>query len=167
MKKFIMFALMLALAFNLAACSSSNNSSSNKKDKKETASSAADLKKPLVKFYMNLSKVINAKDVDLNQYEKADQPTPEMKNAASESAAAVVAELNKVSIPAQLDSKKSEIKTAMKDLTDSYQMKVDELKKDNPSLDAANAAFTKGEDELGQVFLSVKLLKPSLLKEVQ
>jgi ABC-type transporter Mla subunit MlaD len=54
----------------------------------------------------------------------------------------------------------------LKDIADSYQAKADELKKASPSLDAANATFTKGVDELGKVFESVKLFKPDLGKGV-
>jgi hypothetical protein len=89
-----------------------------------------------------------------------------MKTKASAASAAVATELNNIQIPAELKDQKSDLEAAVKDITASYQMKADELKKDTPSMDAANASFTKGQDELGKVFESVKLLKPDLSKQV-
>ncbi|MCM2533187.1 hypothetical protein NDK43_13255 [Neobacillus pocheonensis] len=120
----------------------------------------------MVKFYMELAKKINEKDADLNVYESKDQPTPEMKAKASQSAADVVEQLKQIPIPSELNNHKDELKAALTDITDSYQAKAEELKKDAPTLDRANAMFTRGEDKLGNVFEEVKLGKPSLSKEV-
>lgn len=166
MKKILLTVSAFTLALGLAACSSNNSGSTEKKSTTGTETAKADLKKPMVKFFMNLSKKINAKDADLNTYENAEQPTPEMKPAASASAAAVAEEIKTIKVPAELKSKQADIESALKDFVDSYQAKAEELKKDAPSMDAANATFTQGEDKLGKVFLSVKLLKPSLNKEV-
>lgn len=165
MKKILLVVSVFTLAFVLGACSS-NSGEEAKKETKSAEANKADLKKPLVKFYMELARKINAKDADLNKYENAEQQTPEMKPAASASASAVAQEIKSIQVPADLKTKKADIEAALKNIADSYQAKSEELKKDAPSLDAANAEFSQGEEKLGQVFLSVKLLKPSLNKEV-
>jgi hypothetical protein len=176
MKKILMVASALTVAIGLSACSSKDTAKTDNKETKEVAASKeTDVKKPLVKFYMDLGQKINDRDVDLNTYETkaakaATDPTvkitPEMKTKASAASAAVAAELNNIQIPAELKDQKSDLEAAVKDIAASYQMKADELKKDTPSMDAANASFTKGQDELGKVFESVKLLKPDLSKQV-
>lgn len=165
MKKIFLLASVLTLALGLAACSSSSDNAA-KKENKGTETAKTDLKKPMVKFFMDLSKKINAKDADLNTYENAEAPTPEEKQAAITSATAVAEEVKSIQVPTELKSKKADLESALKDIADSYQAKAEELKKDAPSLDAANATFTQGEEKLGKVFTSVKLLKPSLNKEV-
>lgn len=176
MKKFLVLLSALTMAIGLAACSSNSASS----EKKETKTASADTKKVdvkqvLVKFYMDLYNNINQKDEDLNTYEglvdkKAEDSTvvitPDQKAKASDSAAAVAAYLNGLQSPADLKDQKAGVDAAIKDLAASYQAKADELKKDAPNLDAANAAFAKADDELGTVFVNMKLFKPSLAKQV-
>jgi type II secretory pathway predicted ATPase ExeA len=116
---------------------------------------------------MKYSDTINQKDADLNAYELSEEePTPEMKAKASESAEAVAEELKNVQIPKELNKQKADLETALKDINDSYVAKAAELKKEESSLDAANTTFTQGEERLGKVFESLGLGKPSLNKEV-
>lgn len=176
MKKFFLLLLALTMAFGLAACSSNNETKTDKKETKEAAApKVTDVKKPLVKFYMDLGKRINDKDVDLNSYDAlaakaAEDPTvkieAEQKTKASEAAAAVAADLKTVQVPAELKDQKSELEAAIQDFSASYQAKADELKKDTTSFDAAEATFAQGEEKLGKVFESAKLLPPSLGKQV-
>lgn len=161
MKKLLVLTLAFTFAMGLTACSGTDNGGTKKKN---TTAAQTDVKKPLVKFYMELTKKINANDADLNAYEAA--PDASLAEKASDSAAAVAKEIKAIQIPKELNEKKADLNAALKDIADSYQAKVDELKKDSPSLDSANAAFTKGVDELGEVFESVKLFKPDLGKEV-
>jgi hypothetical protein len=161
MKKLLVLAMAITFAIGLTACSGTNNGGTKKKT---TTTTQTDVKKPLVKFYMDLTKKINAKDADLNAYEAA--PEASLKAKASDSAAAVASEIKATQIPKELSKQKADLNVALKDIADSYQAKADELKKASPSLDAANATFTKGVDELGKVFESVKLFKPDLGKEV-
>jgi hypothetical protein len=176
MKKFLVLLVALTMAIGLAACSSNNEAKTEKKDTKETAAAKdATVKKELVKFYMDLGKTINEKDVDLNSYEAtaakaAQDPTikvdPALKAKAGESAAAVAAAIKEVQVSAALKDQKGDLKSALQDYAASYQAKADELKKAAPSFDAADASFTKGEEKLAKVFESVKLLAPSLGKQV-
>ncbi|MGG1677266.1 hypothetical protein ACIFOT_16130 [Neobacillus sp. NRS-1170] len=178
MKKFLLLLSALIMAVGLAACSSSNEEKTAKKDTKEAQEAAApkvDVKKELVKFYMDLGKRINAKDADLNAYvakaskedaKPEELPTAEDRAAASASAAAVAADLNSLQIPAELKDKKADLEAAVKDYAASYQAKADELKKDKPVFDAADATFAQGEQKLAAVFESAKLLAPSLDKQV-
>lgn len=164
------------MAMGLAACSSNNDAKTEKKDTKAAAASKKDEVKPeLVKFYMGLYKTINEKDADLNSYQDAadkakEDPSkkidPELKPKATDSAAAVVTALKSVQIPAVLKDQKADLEGALQDYTASYQTKADELKKDAPSFDAADATFTQGEEKLAQAFKSVKLFAPSLGKQV-
>ncbi|MDP4169614.1 MAG: hypothetical protein Q8906_03315 [Bacillota bacterium] len=160
MKKVVLFVSAVTLALGLAACSTQSEK------KVAPAVSAKEVKTALVKFYMGLSKKINAKDADLNTYESADTPTPEMKAPASASAAAVAEEVKAYAIPAELKKQKVDLQEVLKDFADSYQAKADELKKDKPSLDAANATFAQGEQKLGKIFVDAKMLQPSFSKEV-
>jgi maltose-binding protein MalE len=154
----------ITMAIGLTACST--NSQSEKNTKAASAATQADLKRPLVRYFMDLSKKINAKDMDLNVYESKDQPTPEMKVKASESAAEVANQLRKIQIPSELKGQKVQLEAALKDIADSYTAKAEELKQAAPSFDQADSLFTKGEDELGMVYENNHLLKPSLNKEV-
>jgi hypothetical protein len=175
MKKFFVLLFALAMAIGLTACSSNNESKTDKKEKKEEAAPKVDVKKELVKFYMDLGNKINAKDTDLNVYvakatkedaKPEELPTAEDRAKASEAAAAVATELNNYQVPAELKDKKADLDSAIKDYAASYQTKADELKKDVPNLDAASARLTQAEEKLGKVFESEKLLPPSLDKQV-
>ena len=170
-----MLLFSLALAIGLTACSSNNEAKTDKKENKEEAAPKVDIKKELVKFYMDLGDKINAVDVDLNTYvakatkedaKPEELPTAEDRAKASEAAAAVAAELNNYQVPAELKDKKADLESAIKDYAASYQIKADELKKDVPNLDAASASLTQAEEKLGKVFESEKLLAPSLDKQV-
>ncbi|ETI67619.1 hypothetical protein [Neobacillus vireti] len=180
MRKLLLFLSALTMAIGLTACSSNDDAKTDKKDTpketaKETEAPKVDVKKELVRFYMELGNKINAKDADLNAYEKKaskedakpeDLPTAEEKAAASESAAAVASELNAVQIPADLKDQQADLEAAVKEYAASYQAKADELKKDTPNLEAADATFAQAEEKLGKVFESAKLLPPSLGKQV-
>lgn len=181
MKKFLIGFAALSMAIGLTACSSNNSNDEPKTDKKETKEAAApkvDVKKELVKFYMDLGNKINAKDADLNAYDakaaKAakpgakpeDAPTADDRAKASEAAAAVAAELNSYQIPAELKDQQADLEAAVKDYAASYQAKADELKKDAPSFDAANATFAEGEAKLKTVYEGAGLLAPSIDKQV-
>jgi len=186
MRKFMVLLAALLMVLGLAACSSKGNSEVNT----ETASSPekTDVKKEMVNFYMELGNIINAKNADLNSFEayiekiinaknvdlnsveadvaNAIEKIPEEKTKASESATAVVDALKKVQVPATLKDQKTDLDAAIKDYIASYQMKADELKKDSPSFDKANATFKQGEEKLGKAYESVKLSPPSLGKQV-
>ncbi|MGE8081404.1 hypothetical protein [Peribacillus loiseleuriae] len=173
MKKFLVLLAMLLMISGLAACSSKENGETNAE--KASSPEKTDLKKEMVKFYTELGNTINAKDVDLNRYEAdvakaTEDPTvtikPEEKTKASESATAVVDALKKVQVPAVLKDQKTDLEAALKDYIASYQMKADELKKDSPSLDEANATFKQGDEKLGKALESVKMLPASLDAQV-
>ncbi|OIK14730.1 hypothetical protein [Bacillus sp. MUM 13] len=168
MRKFLILFSAFMMSIGLMACSSEGEGNSAKK--KSSADSAADqqkVKKSLVHLYSELANTINSKDTDLNTYEASgDSSDAKMKTNAQVSAAAVAEELKKVKIPAELKNQSSDLEAAIKDFTDSYQTKAEELKKSAPALDGANEIFTKGEDKMGKVFEDAKLLKPSLNKEV-
>ncbi|MGG3560215.1 hypothetical protein ABES03_00935 [Neobacillus rhizosphaerae] len=179
-KKLLLVVSAVAMAIGLAACSSSDETKTTEKKEvtKEAEAPKVDVKKELVKFYMDLGKRINAKDGDLNAYvakaakaaapdaKPEDAPTAEEKAKASEAAAAVAADLNSVQVPDALKDQKADLEAAVKDYAASYQAKADELKKDAPSLDAADATFAQGEEKLKTVFESAKLMAPSLDKQV-
>ena len=176
MKKFLILLSALTMAIGLTACSGNDETKTDKKEnKEEAAATKSDVKKELVKFYMDLGNKINAKDADLNAYvakatkedaKPEELPTAEDKAKASEAAAAVATELNNYQVPAELNDKKADLESAIKDYAASYQTKADELKKDVPNLDAASASLTQAEEKLGKVFESEKLLPPSLDKQV-
>ncbi len=160
------------MALGLVACSSNDKEQS---EQNEATVTKVDTKKELVKFYMDLGNKINAKDTDLNAYmakatkedaKPEELPTVEDQAKASESAAAVATELNNIQIPAELKDQKTDLEAALKDYAASYQMKADELKKETPVLDAGDDSFAQGEEKLGKVYESVKLLPPSLGKQV-
>ncbi|TXC91318.1 hypothetical protein FS935_10530 [Metabacillus litoralis] len=173
MKKIWFLISTLVLSIALTACSEESNGAKDEKDstneeaEAETEDAAKNAKSAMMQFYMSVSKAINSQDGDLNTYEASEEePTAEMKTSAEASATAVVAELEKVEIPEQLKDQKADLEAALKDLTNSYQAKADELKKDTPSLEAANETFTKAEDQIGKAFESVGLNASSLGTEV-
>ncbi|PFO04251.1 hypothetical protein COJ85_12375 [Bacillus sp. AFS076308] len=176
MKKFLLSLSALTMAIGLAACSANDEEKTDKNDTtKEAAASKVDVKKELVKFYMEIGNKVNAKDADLNSYmakaTKEDAapeelPTVEDKTKASESAASVAAELNSIQVPSELSDQKADLEAALKDYSASYQVKADELKKDKPSLTAGDDLFAQGEEKLGKVFEGAKLFPPTLGKQV-
>lgn len=165
MKKFWLLLSALILSLALTACA--DNAEEKTADKEqEKAPTEEEVKKALVKFYMNLERTINEVDVDLNAYEGAEEPDAEQKAKASESATAVVGKMKEIKIPEELKDQKADIEAALQDYTASYETKAEELKKDAPSLEAADASIVQGDEKLGAVFESVGLLKPSLAKSV-
>lgn len=164
MKKFwlLMSALILSLA--LTACADGGEDAAE--TEKDPAPTEEEVKKSLVKFYMGLERSINAVDTDLNAFESAEEPDAELKAKASESATAVAGKIKEATVPAELEEQKAEIESALKDYTAAYELKAEELKKDAPSFDAADAAITKADETIGAVFESLGLLKPSLAKSV-
>ena len=167
MKKFWILLTALTFAIGLTACSAEKDAEPEKKETEEVAKEpAANPKSVLYKFYRSLVNAINEADVDLNAYEGEEEPTPEMKNAASESAAAVATKVQSMEIPAGLEDQKADLEAALKDIAASYQAKADELKKDAPSMDAADASFTQGVEKLGAAFESIEMRVPDLAKEV-
>ncbi|WP_409296991.1 hypothetical protein V1498_03860 [Peribacillus sp. SCS-26] len=166
MKKILMLGSALALAIGLTACSDKEDKASgNKETAKEEKT---DVSGSLLDFYLNLKAKVNAKDSDLNAYEGSETTPPaEAKSKAAASAEAVAAEIKTVTVPADLKGQKSDLEAALKDFTDSYTAKAEELKKDKPSLDAANETFTKGEEKLKKVFEGQKLVAPTFSAELQ
>lgn len=168
MKKLWLVSSALTLAIVLGACSNSAQQESEKEngDSAASATEKADPKKALVRFYMDLTKEINEHDADLNAYINAEEKTPEMKTAAAQSASTVAQELNKMEIPGDIKDQKADIEAALKDISHSYELKAEELKKDAPSFEESDNTFLRGQEKLGTAFESVKLLKPDLSKEV-
>lgn len=155
------------MAFALSACAEKTE---EKVDKKEAAGPTEEevkaKKKVLVKFYNGLVNEINTADVDLNTYEGADEPEPEQKTKASESAAAVADALEAITVPADLKDQKADIEAALKELAAAYQLMAEELKKDAPSLDAAYETFKTGDEKMGKIYEDNKMFKPSLSTSV-
>ncbi|MBT2693720.1 hypothetical protein [Bacillus sp. ISL-55] len=167
MKKFWILLSAITFAIGLTACSGEKEEAQpeNKKSE-EAAKPAANPKSVMYKFYMSIVRTINDADADLNAYEGAEEPTPEEKAAASESAAAVATKVEGLEVPADLKDQKADLETALKDIAESYKMKSEELKKDAPAFDAADEKFTQGEEKIGAAFESLEMNKPSLAKEL-
>ncbi|WP_108672077.1 hypothetical protein [Peribacillus acanthi] len=167
MKKFWLLLSALTLSLALAACAEKKEETTTEETTKEEApKEEVNLKSVLYKFYADIPAKINAKDADLNAYLAEEAPTPEMKTKASEAAAAVAAELQGITVPAELEAQKADLEAGIKEIADSYTAKAEELKKDAPVLDAANATFQAGVDKIGAAFESIGMLKPNLDKEV-
>ncbi len=174
MSKFWFILSALVFAVGLTACAGetekpteSQNTVNEETAAKEGADKEQNAKSAMMQFYMATSKVINAEDADLNAYEASEvEPTPEMKTAAEASATAVVEELQTIEIPEELADQKADLEAALNDLTASYQAKVEELKKDAPSLDAANETFMQADEKIGKAFEAVGLNPSSLGIEV-
>ncbi|OLS40356.1 hypothetical protein [Bacillus sp. MRMR6] len=107
MKKFWLLMSALILSLVLTACADSGEKAAD--TEKDPAPTEEEVKKSLVKFYMGLERSINAVDADLNAYESAKEPAAELKAKASESAAAVVAKIKEVTVPAELEEQKADI----------------------------------------------------------
>ncbi|PLT27932.1 hypothetical protein [Peribacillus deserti] len=168
MKKIWLLGSALALAIGLSACSDKTEDKASEKKTEEASSEKVDVSGTLLDFYLNLKATVNAKDGDLNAYEGSEtKPAADVRQKASESAAAVAAELKIIKAPAELKDQKEDLEGALKDFTASYEAKAEELKKDAPSLDAANETFTQGEDKLKKAFESAKLVAPTFGAELQ
>lgn len=169
MKKFWIMLSAVTFAIGLTACSAEKEAEPEKKETETEEAAqepAVNPKSVMFKFYMSIVNGINDADADLNAYLGEEEPTAEMKTAASESAAAVAAKLQSLEVPAEIEDQKADLEAAVKDLAASYQAKADELKKDAPSLEASDATFTQAEEKLGAAFESIELKRPNLAKEV-
>lgn len=167
MKKIWYALAAMAIAIGLTACSAEEKSEPEKKESEEVANEpAVNPKKSLYKLYVSLVKSINDADAELNAYLGEEEPTAEMKTAASESAAKVAANIENLEIPAELKDQQADLEAAFKDIADSYLAKAEELKKDAPALDATEETFTQGVEKLGAAFESLEMNKPNLSKEI-
>lgn len=167
MKKFWILLSAITFAIGLTACSAEKDAEPEKKETEEAAKEpVANPKSVMFKFYMSLVNTINEADADLNAYEGAEEPTAEEKAAASASAAAVATKVQALEIPAELEAQKADLEAGLKDIAASYQAKADELKKDAPSMEAADATFAQGEEKLGAAFESLEMNRPALSKEL-
>src|SRR5699024_2248787 len=98
-------------------------------------------------FYLSISKTINAVDGDLNTYEmaQAEETLPEgadlqaMKDAAKTSAEETAKAVEGIEIPAALEEQQADIETSLASIKESYGTKAEELAKEAPSFEAANA----------------------------
>jgi hypothetical protein len=166
MKKFWILLSAITFAIGLTACAAEKEAEPEKKETEKAAEPAVNPKSVMYKFYMSIVNTINEADGDLNAFEGAEEPTAEDKAAASASAAAVATKIEGLEVPAELKDQKADLEAALKDIADSYKAKAEELKKDAPSLDAANETFAKGEEKLGTAFESLEMNKPLLSKEL-
>lgn len=169
MKKFLILLLAITFAIGLTACSAEKEEAQPEKKKtEEAAKPAANPKSVMYKFYMNIVRSINEADAELNAYEGEEDPKAqaELKAAASESAAAVAANVEGLEVPAELEDQKADVEAALSDIAESYKLKAEELKKDAPAFDAADEKFAQGEEKIGDVFESLDMNRPSLAKEL-
>lgn len=175
MKKQWLIALGLALVVALTtACSNSDSTKSDSKTSSNKTETAANAKADFMQFYMDLVDKINSADQGINAYESALTADPKpsadelasLKEKAAAAAPNVVANIKELKIPSGLKDKKSDLEAILKDLEASYQLQANELKKDQPSLDAANAKFSSADDALGKLLQSVGLAKASLNNDV-
>jgi ABC-type Na+ efflux pump permease subunit len=168
MKKFWILLSAITFAIGLTACSAEKEAEPEKKETEEAAKPAVNPKSAMYKFYMSVVSTINEADADLNAYEGEEDPKAqaELKAAASASAAAVAANVEALEVPADLKDQKADLEVAIKDLAAAYSAKAEELKKDAPNMEAADATFAQGEEKLAAAFESVGMNKPVLSKEL-
>jgi hypothetical protein len=166
MKKFWILLAAITFALGLTACSADKEAEPEKAETETAEKPAVNPKSAMYKFYMSIVNTINEADADLNAYEGAEEPEPEEKAAASESAAAVATKVEGLEVPAELKDQKADLEGALKDLAESYKLKAEELKKDAPALEAADEKFAQAEEKIGAAFESVDMKKPSLAKEL-
>lgn len=170
MKKFWILLSAITFAIGLTACSTDKEKEAQpeKKETEEAAKPAANPKSAMYKFYMSVVNAINEADADLSAYEGEEDPKAqaELKAAASASAAKVASNVEGLEVPADLKDQKADLEAAIKDIAASYNAKAEELKKDAPNMEAADATFAQGEEKLGAAFESVGMNKPVLSKEL-
>lgn len=172
---------LLAIGFSavlfLGACSedtTSEEKASTDKETEETTQQNSDVKQELMRFYLSISKTINAVDGDLNTYEmaQAEETLPEgadlqtMKDAAKTSAEEAAKAVEGIQIPAALEEQQADIETSLASIKESYGMKAEELAKEAPSFEAANAKFTEADEKLNALLEEQGLIPSSLLNEV-
>ena len=168
MKKFWILLSAITFAIGLTACSAEEKAEPKKTETEEAEKPAANPKSVMYKFYMSIVRTINDADADLNAYEGEEDPEAqaELKGAASESAAAVAEKVEGLEVPAELNDQKADLEAALADISESYRLKAEELKKDAPAFDAADEKFAQGEEKIGAAFESIDMKKPSLAKEL-
>lgn len=171
---------LLAIGFSavlfLGACSeetASEETASTDKETEETSQQNTDIKQEMMRFYLSISKTINAVDGDLNVFEvnQAEGTLPEgadlqtMKDAAKVSAEEAAKAVEGIEIPSALEEQQADIESAFASIKEAYDMKAEELTKE-ASFEAANAKFTEADENLNALLEEQGLIPSSLLNEV-
>lgn len=157
----------------LAACSEDKNETTEKaSNETPKTEEKADTKIDLMKFYLSISKSINESDVDLNAFESA-ETLPEgaelqtMKVAAKTAADNTITQIQALEIPATLEDKQEEIKSALTKIEESYTLKSEALTAEGEVVfDQAIAKFEEADAEFNVLLEEVKLAPSSILNEV-
>lgn len=174
MKKLLLIGFSAALF--LGACGTEEAAEKPAADDKQTAAGTeekADTKQELIRFYMSISKTINAADADLNTFEinQAEGTLPEgadlqaMTDAAKISAEATSEAVAGIEIPAALEEQTADIKGAFEAIQQSYDMKAEELTKE-ASFEAANEKFLEADETFNVLLEEQELAASSLYNEV-
>ncbi|MDN7247243.1 hypothetical protein [Planococcus shenhongbingii] len=174
MKKLLMIGFSAALL--LGACSeetATEETTEEQKETEKTAQETGNAKQEFMRFYMSVSKTINATDADLNTFEinQTEGTLPEgadlqaMKDAAKASAEKTAAAVEGIEIPETLADQKKDIETALGSIEESYDMKADELTKE-ADFEAAIAKFAEADEKLNDLLKAQELNPSSLYTEV-
>ncbi len=175
MKKLLL--LIASLSLVLAACSEDKEevkvtTTEGTKSEETTSEEKANPSGDMMKFYLSISKSINAVDADLNAYENEEAP-PEgaelkkMRDAARIAAANAAVKVEELEVPAELKDQQVTIDSALKKIQEAYTMKSDALAAEGEVvLDEANAKFEEADAELNKALEEVGLAGSSIYSEV-
>lgn len=169
MKKWLIAGLGLSLA--LVGCS---NADEDKKESTTKSEEKTDVKGDLMDYYLNLTTTVNGVDGDLNAYEGAmagqEPPTGEelktLQDAAAASASETAKAVEGMDIPKGLDDQKADLEKFQSNLSESYQMKAEELAKDDANTEEADKKFTEAESQISKILEDEGLSSPSLTKDL-
>lgn len=175
MKKLLVIGFSAALL--LGACSEETATETTTEEQagtEEAAETSGDMKQEMMRFYMSVPNTINATDADLNAFEaaQADASLPEgedlqkMKDAAKAAAEETSAAVEGIEIPEALEEQKADIEAALASIKESYDMKAEELAKEEVSFEAATAKFQEADDKFNALLEAQELNPSSIQNEV-
>jgi PBP1b-binding outer membrane lipoprotein LpoB len=161
----------LALAIVLGACSNDQTEEQGANEQPKEETETVDVKKAMMNFYMEMTNTINENDTALNTYREAmekesSEEMAQLKEEALTSAEKVVEALQSVTIPTELNAYEETLKESLETVVGSYDMIKEELTKEAPSFEAADAKFMEADEKIASVLEEVGLHKSSLYNDV-
>lgn len=174
MKK--MTILSLSAALMLAACGNEQSTDTTETDSGSATmeSGKESVKSQLMQFYLSVSKEINKEDAPLNDFEiaQAEETLPsgaelsELKEAAATSAEQAKQAVESMEVPESLNDYQEEIDGALTSITESYEMKIEELGTEAPDFQAAADKFAEADAAFNEILEENGLVASNLYNEV-
>ncbi|TAA71910.1 hypothetical protein [Planococcus salinarum] len=174
MKKLVIIGL--SSLFFLSACGSDEaKETTDPANGGEASTDNTEVKKELMRFYMEVPNTINETDGELNAFEQQleEGTLPEgeeltaLKEAAAVSAEETSQAVGTIEIPGALEEETEELQSALAMISESYDLKVAALSEEETSFDAASEKFAEADSVFNTILEEYELIPSSIQNEVK